>query len=67
MTEREPLEVTVARIDERTVALERDVKQIKESQVRTEVAQTPQRASWPSILSSIAATGALVITLINMA
>ena len=53
-------DVVLARIDQRLITVEREVKEIKAQ-------QTPARAPWPTVLSSIAATGALVITLINMA
>jgi len=51
----EQTEVVVARIDERLVAVERDVKEIKES----------IRPSWPSITAALVAASALVITLID--
>lgn len=45
----------VARIDERLIAVERDVKEIKAA----------IRPSWPSVTAALVATAALLITLIN--
>lgn len=47
--------VLVARIDERLVAVERDVKEIKAA----------IRPAWPSVISALVAAAALVITLID--
>ncbi|MCC2034111.1 hypothetical protein [Microbacterium allomyrinae] len=53
----EPTDVVLARVDERVRAVERDVREIKD----TMMARTPQ---WPAIVSSLAAIAALIVTLI---
>ncbi|MFE6733432.1 hypothetical protein [Microbacterium sp. NPDC057650] len=55
MNEDEALAVAVARVDERLIAVERDVKEIKAS----------IRPSWPSVVAAFVAAAALIITLIS--
>lgn len=50
----EPIEATVARVDERLVAVERDVKEIKAS----------IRPAWPMVLAALAASAAFLVNLI---
>lgn len=51
----EDLAVTLARVEQRVIAVERDVRDLKSA-----------RPSWPVIISSLAALGALVITIIQL-
>ena len=51
----ETTETLVARIDERTIALERDVKEIKAA----------IRPAWPSVVAALVAAAALIVTLID--
>lgn len=54
----EASDVIIARIDQRLIVVERDVREIKED-------QRFRRPSWPAILSSLAAFGALVLVIIE--
>ncbi len=59
MAPTEDTDVVLARLDQRTLALERDVRDIK-----TSIAQrTPP---WPSVVAAFAAVAALVVTLISI-
>lgn len=51
----ESIETMVGRIDERVLAVERDVKEIKAA----------IRPAWPSVVAALVAASALVITLID--
>lgn len=53
------LEVIVARVETRLIAVERDVRDIK-----TE--NNNRRPSWPSVVSAVVAASALLITLVNI-
>nr|WP_274637079.1 hypothetical protein [Microbacterium bovistercoris] len=55
----EPLRVTVARVDERTLAMAREIKEIK----ATLAAQTTAKPQWPAMVAAVAAAGAIVLTL----
>lgn len=48
--------ITVARMDERLITVERDVKEIKNA----------IRPAWPSVVSAIVAASALLITLMQI-
>ena len=52
-------EVIVARIETRLIAVERDVREIKDE-------NRMRRPSWPSVVSSLVATAALLITLVTV-
>ncbi|WP_157540961.1 hypothetical protein [Microbacterium sp. XT11] len=54
----EPLPVVVARIETRVMAVERDVRDLKND-------QASRRPTWPSVVSSLVAAAALVLTLIQ--
>lgn len=58
----ETVQTVVGRIDERLIAVERDVRAIKDEQRQQRVA----RPTWPTILSSMVATAALLIVLIQI-
>ncbi|MGB3375321.1 MAG: hypothetical protein WBA87_09295 [Microbacterium sp.] len=51
----EPLEVVVARVEQRLIAVERDVRDMKS-----------RRPSWPSVVSALVATGTLFIVLMQI-
>jgi hypothetical protein len=53
----EPIELLYARLDERLKAIERDVRDVR-------VQQAAARPQWPAVMSGIAATGAIVLTLV---
>lgn len=52
----EPVEVTLGRMDERLSAVERDIRDIKNT-------MTASRPHWTAVLSAVVALAALVVTL----
>jgi hypothetical protein len=49
------LPVVVARIEQRVIALEHDIRDMKS-----------RRPSWPSVVSALVAAAALIITVLNL-